>query len=64
MKRNEPVNIQPVGNGFLVEPGHGARDPACMFSRKDQLVFQTFTDLNHYLAQHFDQPELEEENDR
>ena len=61
MRRNDPVNIQPVGNGFLVEPGRGAHDVTCVVSRDERLVFLTIADLARYLGQHFDQPKLEEE---
>ena len=52
MKKNDPIIITPVGNGFEVVPhNQGAADS----TNKETLVFEKLQHLLGYLDKHFDE---------
>jgi len=51
MKRNEPVEIIKVSNGFLVQPK--SLNGRCLENTEDIFVFQSMQSLTDFLDVHF-----------
>lgn len=51
MKKNEPLNIRPVGNGFIVEP---LRYQDMVNLDSNILVFDDYEDMVEFVSGHFD----------
>lgn len=50
MLTDEEVKIQQVANGYIVFPSRG---PNTLYSDSEIFVFQSFRELNNWLAGHF-----------
>ena len=55
MDPNSSIEIQRVGNGFIVRPGYDIvqRDRGIMYQTSDQMVFETLARLTDWLGLHF-----------
>jgi hypothetical protein len=53
MKEREPIFIQQVGNGYIVEPSICHPDTARGMTAEDRLVFNHITDLTDWIIKHF-----------
>lgn len=52
LSNNTPIEIRQVSNGYVVMPS-SSEDRARMASDDDRIVFQTFAELQAWLARHF-----------
>jgi hypothetical protein len=50
MKQNDPVEIIPCANGFVVFPMRGLHECTPM---SEKMVFQSYAELSRWLSQHF-----------
>lgn len=52
-RKNDPIEITQVGNGFIVRPSADAYDRGCIRPIADTLVFESLTGLTEWLGEHF-----------